>query len=104
MYSVDGAGYSHIMLTEMFARAGVAPVMTHHLDQNHSILSLVSARLGAAMVPESITRLRFENVVYRPVKTEPERPLETYMLWRKESDNLALPAFLDLCRSLFPES
>ncbi len=103
MYSVEGAGYSYAMLSEMFEKAGVAPVMVHHLDQNHSILSLVNAGLGAAMVPESVTRLRFENVVFRPVDTKPARPLETYMMWRKHSDNLALPAFLDLCRSLFPE-
>lgn len=104
MYSIDGAGYSYTMLTEMFARAGVAPIMEHYLDQNHSILSLVSAGLGAALVPESLTRLRFENVVFRPVDTEPARPLETYMLWRKQSDNLALPAFLALCQSLFADA
>jgi DNA-binding transcriptional LysR family regulator len=104
MYSADGAGYSHAMLLEMFTRASVAPIMVHHLDQNHSILSLVSAGLGAALVPESLTRLRFENVVFRPVDTEPARPLETYMLWRNQNDNPALPAFIDLCRSLFGES
>src|SRR6185437_7593096 len=54
MYSVDGAGYSHRMLTALFDKAGVAPVMIHHLDQNHSILALVSAGLGAAMVPDSL--------------------------------------------------
>ena len=104
MYSVEGASYSHDMLTGMFDRAGVAPIMVHHLDQNHSILSLVSAGLGAALVPESVTRLGFANVVFRPVTTEPARPLETYMLWRNQSENPALPAFLDLCRSLFPEA
>ncbi len=104
MYSVEGAGYSHAMLTAMFDRAGVAPIMVHHLDQNHSILSLVSAGLGAALVPESVTRLGFANVVFRPVDTEPARPLETYMLWRNQNENPALPAFLDLCRSLFREA
>jgi DNA-binding transcriptional LysR family regulator len=104
MYSTEGAGYSHAMLTAMFDRAGVAPTMTHHLDQNHSILSLVSGGLGAAMVPESVMKLGFANVVFRPVDTEPARPLETYMIWRNQSENLALPAFLDLCRSIFPEA
>jgi DNA-binding transcriptional LysR family regulator len=101
MYSTEGAGYSHAMLTTMFDQAGVAPLMVHHLDQNHSILSLVSAGRGAAMVAEGVTRLAFENVVYRPVETEPVRPLEMYMLWREQNDNPALPAFLKLCRSLF---
>jgi DNA-binding transcriptional LysR family regulator len=101
MYSIDGAGYSHAMLTTMFDQAGVSPVMVHHLDQNHSILSLVSAGLGAALVAEGVTRLGFENVVFRPVKTEPQRPLEMYMLWREHNENPALQGFLALCRSLF---
>jgi DNA-binding transcriptional LysR family regulator len=103
MYSADGAGYSHAMLLAMFERAGVAPVMVHHLDQNHSILSLVSAGLGAALVPESVTRLGLKNLVFRAVDTDPPRPLETYMLWRSQNDNPALPAFINLCRSLFGE-
>jgi DNA-binding transcriptional LysR family regulator len=101
MYSSEGAGYSHAMLTAMFDRAGVAPIMVHHLDQNHSILSLVSAGLGAALVAEGVTRLSFENVIYRPVETEPACPLEMYMLWRNQNENPTLPAFLALCRTLF---
>jgi DNA-binding transcriptional LysR family regulator len=101
MYSPEGAGYSHAMLSTMFDRAGVAPVLVHHLDQNHSILSLVSAGLGAALVAEGVTRLSFPDVIYRPVETEPARPLEMYMIWRKQNDNPALPKFLSLCRSLF---
>ena len=102
MYSIEGAGYSHAMLSAMFDRAGVSPVMVHHMDQNHSILSLVSAGFGAAMVPDGVTRLRLENVVFRPVKIEPERPLEMYMLWRRQSDNPVLSRFLALCEDLFP--
>jgi DNA-binding transcriptional LysR family regulator len=43
MYSADGAGYSHRILTALFERAGVDPKYVHHIDQNHTILSLVSA-------------------------------------------------------------
>lgn len=100
MYSAEGAGYSHAMLTAMFDKAGVAPIVVHQLDQNHSILSLVSAGLGAAMVAEGVTRLSFPKVVFRPVETMPVRPLEIHMLWRRENDNPALKAFLGLCRSL----
>jgi DNA-binding transcriptional LysR family regulator len=104
MYSVEGAGYSYAMLSAMFDRAGVSPVMVHHMDQNHAILSLVSAGFGAAMVPDGVTRLGFENVVFRPVRTEPERPLEMYMLWRRQNDNPVLPRFLGLCEELFRPS
>jgi DNA-binding transcriptional LysR family regulator len=103
MYSVDRAGYSHAMLTSMFDRAGVTPNIVHYLEQNHSILALVSAGLGAALVPEGVTRLSFKDVVFRYVETDPVQPMEMYMLWRNQSENPALPAFVNLCRSLFGE-
>lgn len=101
MYSLEGAGYSHDLLSAMFERAGVAPIMAHHLDQNHSILSLVSAGFGAALVPGSLTRLQLANVAFRPIRTEPAAPLETYLLWREQNDNPILPSFLAMCRDLF---
>lgn len=103
MYSVDGAGYSHRMLTMMFDQAGVAPVMVHHLDQNHSMLALVSAGMGAALVPHSLTALQLRDVVFREVVIDPPAPLEMLMAWRPQNQNPVLPAFLSLCRSLFAE-
>jgi len=100
MYSVEGAGYSHAILSAMFDRAGVSPQISYHLDQNHTILSLVSAGFGAALVPEGVMPLRLENVVFRPVRSEPERPLEMHMLWRRQNDNPVLPRFLALCEDL----
>lgn len=101
MYSADGAGYSHDMLTEMFERAGASPIMVHHLDQNHSILSLVSAGLGAALVPASLSVLSFPTVVFREIEMDPPEPLEMFMVWRSHNSNPVLPAFLALCRELF---
>jgi DNA-binding transcriptional LysR family regulator len=103
MYSVDGAGYSHTMLSEMFDRACVAPVMIHHLDQNHSILALVSAGIGAALIPHSLSLIRFPKVIFKEVALNQPDPIEMYMLWRPENANPVLPAFLTLCRSVFSE-
>jgi DNA-binding transcriptional LysR family regulator len=101
MYSADGAGYSHRMLTDMFEKEGVSPIMIHHLDQNHSILALVSAGLGAALLPDSLAKLAFPNVVFRRVELDPPHPLEMILAWRQQSENPALPIFLSLCRALF---
>jgi DNA-binding transcriptional LysR family regulator len=103
MYSAEGAGYSHDMLTVMFEQARVSPVLVHHLDQNHSILALVSAGLGLALVPRSLTLLALPEVVFREVETDPPEPLEMFMLWRRDNENPVLPAFLSLCRSIFEE-
>jgi DNA-binding transcriptional LysR family regulator len=104
MYSTDGAGYSFRILTAMFEKSGVNPNFVHYLDQNHSILSLVSAGMGAALVPDSLAILAFPNVVFRPVKLAPPDPLEMFMAWRPQNKNPALGSFLSLCRVLFDSS
>jgi len=101
MYSADGAGYSFRIITAMFEKAEVNPKYVHHLDQNHTILSLVSAGLGAALVPDSLAMLAVPNVVFKPVKIDPPDPLEMFMAWRPENRNPALAPFLALCRTLF---
>ena len=68
-------------------------------DAEH-FFSARHAGFGAALVPEGVTRLRLDNVVFRPVRLEPERPLEMYMLWRRQNDNPVLPRFLALCEDL----
>lgn len=101
MYSIDGAGYSHGMLTAIFDQRGIAPIINHHMDQNHAILALVSAGMGAALVPDPLMIFSFPNVVFREVDLELPDPIEMFMLWREQNDNPALPAFLALCRDIY---
>jgi DNA-binding transcriptional LysR family regulator len=101
MYSADGAKYSFNVLTDMFAQERISPVMTYYLDQIDSIHALVSAGLGAALVPDSAAQSRFPNVIFRNVKLDPPKPLEIVLSWRSQNANPALPIFLSLCRELF---
>ena len=100
MYSAEGAGYSYSILNVMFDRAGIQPNMIHYLDQNHSILAMVSAGMGAALVPDSLTMLSLPNVVFRPVRLDMPFPLEMYMMWRPQNDNPALTTFLKICEKI----
>lgn len=104
MYSADGAGYSHDMISTMFDQAGVSPVMNHHLDQNHSILALVSAGLGAALVPASLALLAFPNVAFREIALEPAEPVEMIMAWRRDIENPTVNAFIALCREIYHDT
>jgi len=101
MYSADGAGYSFRILTAMFEKAQVHPIIVYHLDQNHTMLSLVSAGLGAALVPESLAKLSFPNVIFKRVDLEPAIPLELFMAWLPQNKNPALAPFLAVCRPIF---
>ena len=98
-YSPIEARYFHDLVAGTFSRAGVHPDYTQHVAQIHSILALVRADLGAALIPEAATSLRFEGVAFRTVqKIRPARPVELYMAWKKDNDNPALATMLERCR------
>jgi DNA-binding transcriptional LysR family regulator len=98
MYAAEGARYFHDMLSGLFEAEGVAPVAIQSLSQIHSMLALVRAGIGAALVPEAAQSLHFDDVHFRPVETEPMTPVELFAAWRSDNDNPALPGFLDLLR------
>jgi DNA-binding transcriptional LysR family regulator len=91
------------MLTALFEAEKAAPVTIQSLSQIHSMLALVRAGIGAALVPEAAMSLHFDDVHFRPVETKPEAPVELFAAWRSENDNPALGAFLDLLRPQLAE-
>jgi DNA-binding transcriptional LysR family regulator len=99
MYAADGARYFHDMLAGLFEAEGAAPIAIQSLSQIHSMLALVRAGIGAALVPEAAQSLHFDDVHFRPVRTMPEDPVELFAAWRSANDNPALAGFLDLLRS-----
>ena len=50
------------------------------------------------LVPEAAQSLHFDDVLFRPVETDPPLPVELYAAWRSDNENPALPPFLDLLR------
>ena len=99
MYSREGAGYFHDMLLALFRAAEATPVFVQHVTQVHSMLGLVQAGLGAALVPEAATSLHPDGIVFRPLDTEPERPVQLHMVWRRDNANPVLAPMLELCGS-----
>jgi len=94
MYSPYEARYLYDLVTSIFTLAGVRPDYTQYLSQTHSILAMVSHRIGAAIVPESAQALGMRGVVFRPLKTRTEIAAKLLLCWRKTSNNSALPGFL----------
>lgn len=62
--------------------------------QMQTIVGLVSAGLGLALVPASIAALQRPGVVYRRLSNA-IRPVETALIWRHDSDNPALSSVLE---------
>jgi DNA-binding transcriptional LysR family regulator len=92
MYSPYEARPFYQMLSERFARAGVVPDIVEHIGQVHTMLALVRAGIGAALIAEGAARLKFDGVVMRRVATE---PVDTVCTYRRNHDNPVLQLFLD---------
>ncbi|WP_347302575.1 LysR substrate-binding domain-containing protein [Croceibacterium sp. TMG7-5b_MA50] len=97
MYARQGAGYFHAMLLHLFDTAGVVPDYVQHVTQIHSMLGLVHAGLAAAIVPESAAGLHMLDVQFRRFETNPEKPVELHMAWRRDNANPALEPMRRLC-------
>ena len=95
MYSPDEARYFHDLVRQIFHAQQVFPRYEQHVGQVHSVLALVRSGFGAALVPESASRLHYEGLVYRRVGgLAPAKPVELHMLWRHDNDNPALARVL----------
>ena len=63
---------------------GATPHIGQEAIQMQTIVNLVSAGMGLAWVPESVTRLQRPGVVYRPVAASSLR-CETSLVWRADA-------------------
>ncbi len=98
MYSPYEARYFHQLVSGLLERAGVLPDIVEYVSQIHSMLALVRAGIGAALIPAAASMLHFEGVVYRPVRTTPAKPVELWFAYRKDNDNPAFGALKDVLR------
>ncbi len=104
MYSREGASYFHNMLLSLFAEANVTPDYVQQVTQIHSMLGLVRAGLGIAIVPRTAMGLQFSDVHYRDIATTPATPVELYMVWRRGNSNPALSPVRTLCAEVAPKT
>jgi DNA-binding transcriptional LysR family regulator len=73
----------HDAILAFFHRHGVVPVIAQEAIQMQTIVNLVSAGLGIALVPRVVTAFRRTGVAYRPPpRSLPQHPrCETRLLW-----------------------
>lgn len=99
-YNSTEGRYFHDRVASLFARNDVSPRYVHQLAQTHSILGLVNAGQGCALVPASAQALRMSNVVFRPLDGT-ELRAETFLTCRRDSGNPVLPFFMEITRRFF---
>lgn len=89
MYAPDKGKYFYDKINELFTASSVNPRYIQHIGQTHTIMALVRASIGMAIVPASAQHLMFENVVFRPLWRN-DVFAEIYLAWRANHRNPAL--------------
>jgi DNA-binding transcriptional LysR family regulator len=95
MHSPVEGRYFYDLIAGLFQAAGVAPDHVQHISQAHTILALVGAGLGVAVVPEAARSLRFDGVVLRPLRLPAKTAAELFAVWRRDNTNPALQVLRD---------
>ena len=79
-------------------QAGFNPRVVQEAIQMQTIVSLVAAEMGVAIVPLSLQNLQRQGVVYRPLR-EATPTVDIAAIWRKETTPTA-QRFLEVTRSV----
>ncbi|AXF14424.1 LysR family transcriptional regulator [Paraburkholderia caledonica] len=92
MHSPTQGKYFHDRIMGMLATEGVNLNIAQYIDQTPTILSLVRAGLGVAILPASAQRFHYDNVEFRFI-AQHSIQAEMSMAWRPDQDNPAVIAF-----------
>jgi DNA-binding transcriptional LysR family regulator len=84
-------------ILSVFRAAGIAAEVGQEAIQMQTIVSLVSAGMGIALVPQSVSNLRRPGVEYLPLLQDTP-PVETGLAWRRDNPSPVLRGFLELMR------
>jgi DNA-binding transcriptional LysR family regulator len=87
----------HDAILSVFGGAGVTPAIGQEAIQMQTIVGLVSAGMGIALVPQSVSNLMRPGVEYRAL-ANPTPLVETGLAWRRDNDAPVLRGFLELLR------
>lgn len=82
---------------------GFSPQIAQEAIQMQTVVSLVSAEMGVALIPSSLQNLQRTGVTYKPLK-EPGPMTEIHLAWREGDQLPTLQLFLDLARDIASRS
>ncbi|MEO0314412.1 MAG: hypothetical protein RI928_868 [Pseudomonadota bacterium] len=87
----------HDQILACLRDAGLSPRIGQEAIQMQTIVSLVSAGMGFALVPQSVSNMKRPGVEYRTMQ-ETSPWVEIGLAWRRDNASPVLSAFLELMR------
>jgi DNA-binding transcriptional LysR family regulator len=83
-------------ILESCVAAGFLPRVAHEVVDAQSILGLISAGFGVALVPASISRFTSNEILFRPLAASISA--DVYLVYRDENNSPALQTFIGFAR------
>ena len=87
----------HDLVMGFCLRNGFTPRVAQEAYQTHTVVGLVSAGIGVALVPASTRRIGLAGVAYRSLR-EATPQSRTALAWRRADASPALAAFVEVTR------
>lgn len=85
----------HDCILSCFQQQGLTPEISQEAIQMQTIIALVSADMGIALVPQSVSNLKRPGVYYQSL-SDIDASVEIGVAWRKDNSSPVLRAFLNL--------
>ena len=98
MFSRDVAPANHDNVVALFSRSGIHPRTRHANRQWLTVVALVAAGMGVALVPASMARAGIAGARMVPLLGQPH-PTVGVLAWHREQRFAALDAFIAVARS-----
>lgn len=83
----------HAAVTACCEQAGFAPQIHLETHLQQTIVNLVAAGFGVALVPDSMRRMQLPEAVFRPLSRSPT--IEQGLFWNRHNANPCLDGFLE---------
>ncbi|WP_182084329.1 LysR family transcriptional regulator [Aureimonas sp. ME7] len=97
-YSPNASKYLFELTMGFLDQSGARPNLTQQVGQIHTMVALVAAGFGLALVPESARCLGMPGVEFRRFETSPCKPVELMIVWLRGNENPALTTFIETYR------
>jgi DNA-binding transcriptional LysR family regulator len=102
LYSRDGAPDLFDALVSFCKKAKFSPNIVDSPNLWQSVLTMVEADEGVALVPACVQHLRSDGVTFHPLRGR-NRVLDVILAWRRNEPDAIRDTFLDLLRKSRPE-
>lgn len=100
-YSPSADPATFTIVSSAYQQAGFEAIVHQEVDATSVMVSLVAAGLGMALVPNSVSHVRVDGAVIRPLSS-PIIPMNLVAAWRIGNDLPAISRFLEILDQEFP--